>query len=213
MLFPVSAATQNRQGHATRALLMSTAERLFADQGVDAVSVRAVNATAGLGAASVHYHFGSKDELLRAVIMDLGTAVGLATQANIDALAADPIAPTPDALVRAVTAPYLELLRRHPIRGMRWIKIVAQTAQAGPADDTIEPYLRESLLPQVRRAFPNADPARWEGRWAMSIMGFVQGMSRADEWPGVLASMETLGAFYEDMVTFVVGGAERLINS
>ena len=127
-------------------------------------------------------------------------------------LAADPAPPTPDAVVRAVTAPYLDLLQRHPIRGMRWVKIVGQTAQAGPADDTIEPHLRESLLPQVRRAFPAADPDRLEGRWAMSLMGFVYGISRADEWPGVLASTPALTAFYEDLVTFVVGGAVRLLN-
>jgi AcrR family transcriptional regulator len=95
----VSGTSQNRQGNATRARLVKTAEKLFAEQGVDAVSVRAVNAAAGLGAASVHYHFGSKDELLRAVILDLGTTVGSNIQANVDALQADPISPTPDQVV------------------------------------------------------------------------------------------------------------------
>ena len=50
-----------------------------------------------------------------------------------------------------VLAPYLDLLRRQRTRGMRWIKIMAQIAQAGPADETIEPNLRITLLEQVRR--------------------------------------------------------------
>lgn len=213
MLVRVSATAQNRQGNATRARLVKTAEKLFAEQGVDAVSVRAVNAAAGLGAASVHYHFGSKDELLRAVVLDLGATVGSAIQSNVDALAADSAPPTSDALVRAVTGPYLDLLHRQRTRGMRWIKIVAQITQAGPADETIEPKLRDSLLEQVRRVFPAADPDRLEARWAVSIMGFVQGLSRADEWDRAKLSAQALDAFYEDLVTFVVGGTERLLNA
>ena len=213
MLLTVSGTSQNRQGNATRAKLVKTAEKLFAEQGVDAVSVRSVNAAAGLGAASVHYHFGSKDELLRAVVLDLGAAVGSAIQANVDVLAADSVPPTPDALVRAVTAPYLDLLRRQRTRGMRWIKIMAQITQAGPADETIEPKLRATLLAQVRRAFPNASEDRLEARWAVSIMGFVQGLSRADEWDRAKLSAAAREAFDEDLVTFVVGGTERLLNS
>lgn len=213
MLVRVSSTPQNRQGTATRALLVETAERLFAEQGVDAVSVRAVNAAAGVGAASVHYHFGSKDELLRAVVLNLGTAVGVAIQGNVDALAANADAPTPDAVIRAVTRPYLDLLHRQRTRGLRWIKIVAQTSQAGPADETIEPKLRDSLLQQVRRAFPKASPDRLEARWAVSVMGFVQGLSRVDDWGSATLSSDALDAFYEDLVTFVVGGAERLLNS
>ncbi|MBN9636527.1 MAG: TetR/AcrR family transcriptional regulator, partial [Actinobacteria bacterium] len=121
--------------------------------------------------------------------------------------------PSPDAFVRPVTAPYLELLRRQRTRGMRWIKIMAQITQAGPAAETIEPKLRASLLAQVRRAFPKAAEERLEARWAVSIMGFVQGLSRADEWDRAKLSVSALEAFYEDLVTFVVGGTERLLNS
>jgi hypothetical protein len=96
---------------------------------------------------------------------------------------------------------------------MRWIKIVAQTSQAGPADEVIEPKLRETLLAQVRRAFPTAAPERLEARWAVSIMGFVQAFSRADDWDRVKSSADALDAFYEDLVTFVIGGTERLLNS
>ncbi|MDR3662585.1 MAG: TetR/AcrR family transcriptional regulator [Mycobacterium sp.] len=205
--------SQNRQGNATRAKLVKTAEKLFAEQGVDAVSVRSVNAAAGLGAASVHYHFGSKDELLRAVVLDLGAAVGSTIQANVDVLAANSTPPTADELVRAVTGPYLDLLHRQRTRGMRWIKIMAQITQAAPADETIEPKLRGALLTQVRRAFPDATPDRLEARWAVSIMGFVHGLSRADEWDRAKLSAAALDAFYEDLVTFVVGGTERLLNS
>lgn len=60
---------QNRQGDVTRLRLLKTAERLFATEGLDAVSLRAVNAAAGLGPSSVHYHFGTKEDLVAAVLL------------------------------------------------------------------------------------------------------------------------------------------------
>ena len=53
----------------TRHLILSTAERLFAEHGVVAVSNRQISETAGLGNnAAVGYHFGAKSELVRAIV-------------------------------------------------------------------------------------------------------------------------------------------------
>lgn len=219
---------QNRKGEATRLRLVKTAERLFAEQGVDAVSVRAVNAAAGLGPASVHYHFGSKDELLRAVLTDVGATVRDEIQTNADRLAVAPDPPGTEALVRAVTEPYLNLLRRHRTRGMRWIKIISQISQEGhPVLLATEAHLPDDLLDQVRRTFPDSDPDRLELRWAISLMSFIQALSRADEWtldgaraargarPARSARMSAadLELFYEDLVRFAVGGVDRLLSS
>ncbi|NUU22579.1 MAG: TetR/AcrR family transcriptional regulator [Streptomycetaceae bacterium] len=53
---------------ATRARLLAEAERLFLARGYDKVSVRAVNAAAGMNPAAVHYHFGSKEGLVVALL-------------------------------------------------------------------------------------------------------------------------------------------------
>jgi AcrR family transcriptional regulator len=49
-------------------LILNSAEELFSQQGFDATSVRAVTRHAGLNPAAVHYHFGSKHVLLRALL-------------------------------------------------------------------------------------------------------------------------------------------------
>jgi AcrR family transcriptional regulator len=49
---------------ATKAAVFVTAERLFALNGFQKVSVRDITADAGVNLASVNYHFGSKDALL-----------------------------------------------------------------------------------------------------------------------------------------------------
>ncbi|PTT90317.1 hypothetical protein DBR42_06150 [Pelomonas sp. HMWF004] len=49
------------------AALLSAAARLFAEQGV-ATTTREICAAAGLNAGAIHYHFGDKDGLYRAVL-------------------------------------------------------------------------------------------------------------------------------------------------
>src|SRR5688572_23669682 len=55
-------------GRATKERLLNAAERLFAARGFAGTSLREVTAEAGANVAAVHYHFGSKEELLRAVL-------------------------------------------------------------------------------------------------------------------------------------------------
>ncbi|WNV85933.1 TetR family transcriptional regulator [Umezawaea sp. Da 62-37] len=54
---------------ATRHQILTTAERLFAEQGLYAVSNRQISAAAGQGNnAAVGYHFGTKADLVRAIV-------------------------------------------------------------------------------------------------------------------------------------------------
>lgn len=51
-----------------RAALLGAATRLFAEQGVAVTTTREICAAAGLNAGAIHYHFGDKDGLYRAVV-------------------------------------------------------------------------------------------------------------------------------------------------
>lgn len=56
------------RAHATRELILTAAERLFAEHGVFAVSNRQVSEAAGQGNnTAVGYHFGTKADLVRAI--------------------------------------------------------------------------------------------------------------------------------------------------
>src|SRR5260370_21733269 len=52
---------------ATKARILAAAERLFADNGFDGVSLRAIAREAKVQIALIHYHFESKEGLYRAV--------------------------------------------------------------------------------------------------------------------------------------------------
>src|SRR5258708_25733138 len=55
--------------------IIDAAERLFIRDGIDATSLRAVTREAGVNVAAIHYYFGSRDELLRAVLDRIVTPV------------------------------------------------------------------------------------------------------------------------------------------
>src|SRR5437867_6100600 len=52
---------------ASKERILDVAERLFAERGFAATSLRNITAEAAVNLAAVHYHFGSKDELIEAV--------------------------------------------------------------------------------------------------------------------------------------------------
>jgi AcrR family transcriptional regulator len=52
----------------TKDRLLDAAEKLFAESGIDAVSLRAITAEAGVNLAAVNYHFQSKEALAMAVV-------------------------------------------------------------------------------------------------------------------------------------------------
>ena len=55
----------------TRAAIMATAERLFAERGIAAVSNRQISDAAGQGnTAAVGYHFGTRTALIRAIVRE-----------------------------------------------------------------------------------------------------------------------------------------------
>lgn len=56
------------QADTTRQKILDEAERLFAEQGVQATSLRTIVNKAGVNVAAIHYHFGSKEAVIREII-------------------------------------------------------------------------------------------------------------------------------------------------
>ncbi len=79
--------TRAGRANATRELILSTAERLFAELGVFAVSNRQISDAAGQGNnTAVGYHFGTKTDLVRAIARRHGTQLDRRRQEMIDGL-------------------------------------------------------------------------------------------------------------------------------
>ena len=95
-------------GAATRERLMRAAERLFAERGIDAVSIRDITNEAGANSASIHYHFGSKAELVGAILDWRAAEVGARRAAWLDRIEAGE-APTLRDVLEAFVVPTAEM--------------------------------------------------------------------------------------------------------
>ncbi len=60
-------ADKAKAGVSTQERILNAAETLFANHGISGTSVRSITAEAGVNLAAAHYHFGSKEELIRRV--------------------------------------------------------------------------------------------------------------------------------------------------
>jgi AcrR family transcriptional regulator len=114
-----------------RELLLSAALKLFAKHGIDAVSIRAVNRAAGLGPASVHYHFGTKEALLEALLeMHVG-AIREQVREGARNIAGAGDAVSARDLVTMLASPYLDLMDQET-DGLCWVQLVSRVIQSEP---------------------------------------------------------------------------------
>ncbi len=139
----------------TETRLLDAAERLFAERGVGAVSLRAVMQEAGTNVAAVHYHFGSKEALLEAVVrrrteeISTGRSQVLEQQAASDA--------------RALAIAFIGPLRDLAESGSRdWVRVVAHLLSTNdPALAPISSTFFErnaAFVDHVARLDPSAGP-------------------------------------------------------
>src|SRR5215475_8711561 len=91
---------------ATRAKLIAVAERLFAEKGVEGVSLAEINRVARQRHSNAcHYHFGSKDGLIQAILEKHVPAISANRNAMFDAMGVagtDSLAEIVGAFVRPV---------------------------------------------------------------------------------------------------------------
>jgi AcrR family transcriptional regulator len=146
----------------TPSRLVAAAERLFAEGGEAATSLRAVARLAHANAAAVHYHFGGRDELLQAVFARQLRPVAerrmrLLTEAAHD----DP--PSVARVVEALVRPDLELLaklRKHKVEIARFLG--RGRLAPGGADEEAEATARAVAL--LARAVSDVDRAELVAR-------------------------------------------------
>lgn len=55
-------------GEKTRTAILDAAERLFSDHGIDATSLRKIMKRAKVSASLINYHFGTRENLIRAIL-------------------------------------------------------------------------------------------------------------------------------------------------
>jgi AcrR family transcriptional regulator len=116
--FPISGYGRRR--------LLETAEELLDERGLDGASARAISAASGhRNTAAVVYHFGNRDNLVRAVLTRRADVLDAERNALLDELEAKGLVEPTDAL-RASLQPLVALL--DDASGRRYLRLLNQAA-------------------------------------------------------------------------------------
>jgi AcrR family transcriptional regulator len=147
----------------TRSQLLDAAERLFAEHGFRGASVRAITDLAGANLAAVGYHFGSKAELLSAVVRRVVEPINAAQTAGLDRLLARTPDPPVIELVEAFAGPLFDGMLAGDERGARTSRLIMRII-GDPAEEmrtwtgSAEGAVRDRYLAAFGRALPDLSP-------------------------------------------------------
>ncbi len=160
-----------------RVLLLDVAERLFAERGVDAVSLRSVCAAAGVASSALHYHFRSADDLLHEVLWRRSAGLGERTRQRLAELR-QATTVTVAAVVDALLLPWLDLLADDPVGGGRFVNVVSGLLAVG--DARLRPHLAgvNADFAAVVRRLPGG--AGSPPRWSIAAKCLVHGLATGD---------------------------------
>src|SRR2546423_11080727 len=145
----------------THVRLLDAAERLIGERGVDAVSLRAINAAAESNVAAAHYHFGSKEALVRAVLDRRMAVLAEERYSQLAALEHEPM-PSARAVAEVVIRPLFDLSRDH--EGAGYLRFLAALYRAEgdwlPVVDAAFAPQWARIEPVLARATPHLDDDR-----------------------------------------------------
>lgn len=153
----------------TKQKILDTAERLFGDHGYSTTSLRQVIAEAEVNLAAVHYHFGSKEELLDAVLL---RKVGPVTEARLERLAkveaeAGSAPPDVERVLESFLLPTAEMAQTNPT----FVKLMGRMLSEGLMRRIVQKHFQESgmrFVDALARALPNL--SRDELLWRVHFM-------------------------------------------
>lgn len=160
----------------TREKLLDCAESLFAEQGLARVSLRTINAEAGLSPAALHYHFKTKKALVEALLERRMPDLMERRRELLDRLEAREETPTTREILDALIRPLAELLSRETEAGQRYIRLIYRLQADG---DLYSLFARDRysgsvdrLMPLLRRTLPETPSKVLQIRleWAIHLM-------------------------------------------
>lgn len=164
-----------------RERILAAASTVFLDEGFELATVREITLRADVNVSAINYYFGSKDELLHAV---LGRLMEPYTQARLDALDAAGENPALEQIVAALVRPMVELSR--DASGARPLTRLIQQVRARPSEASLRFFTQRvdiavfRFVEAVHRALPHLSRADVFWRYNFVIGAVMQVLIDSD---------------------------------
>lgn len=161
------------EGLTTKERLLEAAEELFARDGFERVSVRAITARAGANVAAVNYHFGSRRGLVHAVVerhVEPGVRERLERLGELERRGGGTVEELAEAFIR----PFVVQVRRSELAERLFGKLIGRMFGEDDGEVISEAMVGRlaDVMERYRRAFSRVVPGLGEDevRWRMTLM-------------------------------------------
>ena len=205
----------------TRDKLLDVAEKMFAEHGFDAVSVRDITDGANVRLASVNYYFETKRKLFLAVVSRRATVLN---QDRRTALEKIPFADlTPEDGVRAIAHAFIDPMYRRSTQGdegwKSYCRLIAQQAalrhSPGITAEFFNPFALE-LIAKLKMILPGLEDRQahyaFQYMIGATIYLFTEN-ERLDSLSDGKYSSHDLDTLCDDLAKFMTGGVTALASS
>ncbi len=201
----------------TRERLLDAAEALFAELGVGATSLRAVTKSAEANLAAVHYHFGSKEELLAAVVERRVRPINEERLRRLAQLRSGPVgarAPRVEEILAALLGPMVDDRGVDPERMRTFARLMGRVlTDTGGCMHALVMQHFEEVLQRFTAAFAAALPQlsaaeiAWRLHFSIGAMAFtLVHSSHLGEMSHGLCDADRGGGILERLIPFLAGG-------
>jgi AcrR family transcriptional regulator len=155
----------------TQERILDTAERLIGEQGYAATSLRQIIAEAEVNLAAVHYHFGSKEELLDAVVARKAGPVNETRLAALDAVEQGERAPDIEEVLDCFFRPMATMAGQN----QPFVRLMGRIYSEGLMPQLVQKHFRPTMgrfLSAFRRALPELteDELLWRVHFMVGAM-------------------------------------------
>lgn len=200
-------ARKNARGETTRQLILTAAERLFAERGISAVPMRDIGLAAGQrNHTAVRYHFGDRDEVVNAIMEFRGAQ---SEAARVGMVADFMLAGSPT--IRDVVSAFVRPLAIHIQPDNHYLAflslyITSEGGYEGLADVNAGASVM-TLRALLSRLVPDIPKAVLDERWWMTLTSAVHALARYHSAQRKHAQPPgTLDPLIDDMVSYLSAG-------
>ena len=191
----------------TKDKILDAAERLIGEQGYAGTSLRHIIAEAGVNLAAVHYHFGSKEDLLDAVVLRKVKPVNDARLAWLDRAEAEagsgPL--KVEKVLESFLIPTAEMASGNP----EFVRLMGRMFTEGMMPRITERHFRVTSLRFVtalRRAIPDLTEEELLWRVHFMVGAMAHTMCIAPIFPQIAGDPADLVPRMQRLVTFLSAG-------
>jgi AcrR family transcriptional regulator len=191
----------------TKEKILDAAERLIGEQGYAATSLRQIIAEAGVNLAAVHYHFGSKEDLLDAVVVRKVTPVNEARIARLERVEAEAGSgpPAVERVLESFLIPTAEVANRNP----GFVRLMGQMLAEGMMPRIVEKHFHATglrFVTALRRAVPELPQEELMWRVHFMVGAMAHTMCRAPIFPQMTGDASGMEPRMQRLVTFLSAG-------